>query len=44
MQDPDTAMDKVNFNPYHSDLKPMTQDEMDELAEMFAFLREEEAA
>lgn len=43
MQDPDEAMDVMN-EVYSPDLVPMTQEDMDEIAELFAFLREEEAA
>ncbi len=43
MQDPDEAMDVMN-EVYSPDLVPMTQEDMDEIASLFAFLREEKAA
>lgn len=42
MLNPDEEMDSLNL--YHPDLKPITQDELDELASLFAFLFEEEKA
>lgn len=43
MQDPDEVMDSINVL-YSPDLVPMTQEDMDELAELFSFLNEEKAA
>lgn len=43
MSNPDEAMD--NFNAVYSpDLKPLTQEDMDEISELFAFLCEDEKA
>ncbi len=42
MLNPDTEMDSRTV--YTPDVEPMTQADMDELAALFSFLREEEAA
>ncbi len=42
MSNPDEYMDSKTV--YTPDLKPMTQEEMDELSAMFAYLFEEEKA
>lgn len=43
LSNPDEVMDSIT-ELYSPDLKPLTQEDMDELAELFSFLREEEAA
>lgn len=42
MLNPDEVMDSITV--YTPDLEPMTKDDMDEIAEMFMFLCEEEKA